>query len=86
MTISPRKMSLKAECAVGSTVVIFAGWFSGSYSIAVHQERFRQLQELQVRNWELSRSIFEQKRAAETKSRRPDLALRFKPRISNCHK
>jgi hypothetical protein len=61
VTIGPCKASLKAGCAVGFVVIIVAGWSSGSYSIAAHRERYRQLYELRVRNRELSRDISEKK-------------------------
>ena len=61
MTISLWNTRLKTGCAVGFAVVIVAGWFSGSYSIRAHRERYYQLQELRVQNWELAREISEKK-------------------------
>jgi len=73
VTISQWKTRLKVGCAVGFAVVIVAGWFSGSYRLAAHRERFRQLQELRVQNWELSREISEKKNhlAALKRGERP---------------
>ena len=88
MRIGLTKDRSKMVCAVGFGAILvafLAGLFSGSYSITAHRERCREIRELRIQNFELSRSISEEEHRLAA-LRREDVPGNFRCRLPGGHR